>query len=383
MPSRKQTLLVSVSLLQKRHIYKCGKCYTGLKKAPAPNRIVPGSSYSDEMIIDIALNKYCDLIPIERYASIVRRQNLIDLPPTSLIELTHKLALFLEPVWQKLIKNTLISKVLRGDETPHKMLEGDVKKNWQLWGFSSEKECFFDIRDTRSGDIAYEYLKNSQCEYLMTDVFSGYRKAVKTTNKDRKEKDKSLIKNIYCNAHSRRKFIEAKNSYYDESMFFVNKYKKIYKLEKIKKALEDPVKKLRVRKMMKYYFIKMYDKIELTQNGFSSQSKMGKAMKYFINNYSELTLFTDNIDLPIDNNKQESLFRSPVVGRKTWYGTHSKVGAKTASILFSIIEACKMNDVNPREYFPDLVNDIHSGNNFYTPYEYSVNKSDNSNNSAR
>ena len=43
--------------------------------------------------------------------------------------------------------------------------------------------------------------------------------------------------------------------------------------------------------------------------------------------------------LPIDNNPQERLLRNPVIGRKTWYGTHSKLGAETAAILFSLVES--------------------------------------------
>lgn len=73
--------------------------------------------------------------------------------------------------------------------------------------------------------------------------------------------------------------------------------------------------------------------------------------------------------MPIDNNAQERVFRSHVVGRKTWYGTHSEKGAKTAAVLFSIVETCKLNQVNPREYLKNLVEDLLLGKNHYTPKE--------------
>ena len=38
------------------------------------------------MIEDVALTKYCDLIPIGRYAAMAERGGLKDLPPQSLIE---------------------------------------------------------------------------------------------------------------------------------------------------------------------------------------------------------------------------------------------------------------------------------------------------------
>ena len=58
---------------QIRHKYRC-RCHGDIQTTPSLPRIKPGSSYSDEMIIDIAASKYCDLIPIERYCSIAARQ---------------------------------------------------------------------------------------------------------------------------------------------------------------------------------------------------------------------------------------------------------------------------------------------------------------------
>jgi len=86
---------------------------------------------------------------------------------------------------------------------------------------------------------------------------------------------------------------------------------------------------------------------------YSIQSKFGKAFNYFLENYDGLTIFLDDVDVPIDNNSQERLLRNHVVGRKTWYGTHSERGAKTAAILFSLVETCKLNHVNPRCYLTD------------------------------
>lgn len=75
-------------------------------------------------------------------------------------------------------------------------------------------------------------------------------------------------------------------------------------------------------------------------------------------------------DVPIDNNSQERLMRSPVIGRKTWYGTHSKRGATTNAILFSLVESCKLNKINPREYFREIVHSAHESRGFFTPFEY-------------
>jgi transposase len=354
---------------QMRHKYGCDKCHGELKTAPAPKRIVPGSSMSDEMVVDVGLSKYCDLIPIERYSRIAGRAGFDGLPPQSLIESTHNLADFVSGAYTGLKKEILSSKVLHADETPHRMLEGAEKSGWYLWGFSNPKASYFEIRDSRSGDVASELLNKSQCEYLVSDVYSGYGKAVREANIIRKEKNLPQIFNVYCNAHSRRKFKAAKDKFLDEAQFFVDQYKEIYKLEEQVKE-KPPDQAILLRAQMIPYFEAMRDQAMANIAAYSTKSSIGRAMSYFLKNYRELTLFTQNLALPIDNNPQERLLRSPVVGRKTWYGTHSQRGALTAAILFSLVESCKLIGVNPRLYFKRLVEDLHAGKPAYTPSAY-------------
>lgn len=353
---------------QKRHKYRCGKCHGDIVTAPSPLKIKPGSSYSDEMVVDVALTKYCDLIPMERYSSIAGRAGLSKLPPQSLIECSHYLADFIKEVYHKLKTEICASIVLHADETPHRMLEGSAKLSWYLWGFSSETTAYFECHDTRSGDIASELLKNSKCEYLMSDVFSGYHKATSVTNDYRELNKLNFLINIYCNAHARRKFKDAAISFSEVAKFYINQYRKIYRLENLAKKYPDLKQKIRFR--LRKYFEKMKTKALSEMTGYSSKSSIYMAMNYFLKNYVGFTRFIDNISLPIDNNPQERLLRNPVIGRKTWYGTHSERGAETSAILFSLVESCKLNKINPRIYFKNLVQDLHLGKNPYTPKEF-------------
>ena len=360
---------------QKRHKYRCVKCHGELKTAPAPKRITHGSSYSDAMIIDVALSKYCDLIPIERYATIAARGGTPGLPPQSLIETTHRVADFVAEAYRGLKQEILESKVLHADETPHRMLEGDDKTRWYLWGFSNKEASYFECHDTRSGDVASELLTRSQCEYLVSDVYSGYGKTARVVNESRQQAGLPLMQNVYCNAHSRRYFKRAQEHFPKEAQFFIDHYQQIYRLEEQTKGKDSEVI-LQIRAQMRPHFEAMRDRSLSEIAGHSSKSKIAKAMNYYLSNYQELTLFTGMAVLPIDNNPQERLLRSHVVGRKTWYGTHSKRGALTAAILFSLVESCKLIGVNPRNYFKQLVEDLHAGKAAYTPREFKLTQSE-------
>jgi transposase len=356
-------------IVQKRVKYRC-KCHGSILTAPAPARIIEGSTYSDEMIQDVALSKYCDLIPIERYAAIAARGGLKDLPRNSLIEMTHHFADFVSQAYSLLKTEVMCSRVLCADETPHRMLEGSDKKSWYLWGFSTENLCFLECHDTRSGDIASDVLMKSKCEILLTDKYSGYGKAVRICNKTRSSLGQPLIQSAYCNAHARRYFFKS-FPHYQEAKLYLEHYHEIYQLNSASKG-KPPPDIFELRTQMKWRFEAMKEQALLDLASYPVQSKFGKALGYFLDNYLGLTLFLNDPDVSIDNNSQERLLRGHVVGRKTWYGTHSERGALTAAILFSLVETCKLNQVNPREYFKNLVEDLLAGGKTYTPKDFKL-----------
>lgn len=359
---------------EQRHKYRCESCHGDIQTAPAPPRIKSGSAYSDDMMLDVAMSKFCDLIPIGRYVKIAERSGIPDLPPQSLIETTHYLADFVKPAVELIKQDVKTKEVLNADETPHRMLEGDDNSNWFLWGFSSTTAAYFEAHDTRSGEVASSFLEDSKCKYLMSDVYSGYAKAVREANERRLKCGCDPIKNIYCNAHARRRFKEAKNRFMDEAQFFVDKYKEIYRLEELAKG-KSFEEKLTIRGEMIPHFEDMKMRALDLAPAFPEKSSIGKAIGYFLRNFKELTAFTMIASLPIDNNSQERLLRNPVIGRKTWYGTHSKRGAETTAILFTIVESCKLNRVNPREYLKCLVEGLHQGKKPFTPAEFATWKS--------
>jgi hypothetical protein len=271
--------------------------------------------------------------------------------------LTHYLADFITPVYE-LIKDEILAEdiVVHADETAHRMLEGDPKASWYLWGFSTDASCYFECHDTRSGDVASEILLGAKTQFLMSDVYSGYHKAVGVCNKARQEHGLSPLENIHCNAHARRKFKELGHN--ESGLYFIEQYKLIYKLEKESSELAADGRQA-AREELRPIFKAMLASAEEQLVQVSSKSQEAQALNYFMKNFAGLTRFLDDYRLPIDNNHQERLLRSTVVGRKTWYGTHSKRGAETAAKLFTIVESAKLNNLNPRRYLEVLVKDLH------------------------
>ena len=152
--------------------------------------------------------------------------------------------------------------------------------------------------------------------------------------------------------------------------YFIEQYKAIYKLED--QIREKPLYVIGEQlKKITPYFEDMKAKCAELKDQYPNKHLMTKAMNYFANNYEGLTLCLKDPRVPLDNNQQESRFRNPVVGRKTWLGTHSILGAKTAAVHFTIVESCKQIGANPRAYYKDVVADLLNGGNGFTPLEWS------------
>ena len=69
-------------------------------------------------------------------------------------------------------------------------------------------------------------------------------------------------------------------------------------------------------------------------------------------------MFLTDTRVPLSNNEAERTIRHAVVGRKNYYGSGSFTGADTAATLFTIIESCKKNDIDPRSYIQLALNHI-------------------------
>lgn len=339
-----------------RHKYRCNKCHGDIYTVPPLPRIREGASMSDEVAIDIAVSKYADHLPVERYAKQMERLGMKDVNRQTLIEQTHFLADYLEPVYQGIKAEVEAASVIHADETPWKMLEGEAK-SWQLWGFFTKNSCYYSAEDTRAAKVAEDFLKNCKAEFLGTDAFSGYEKATRGTE----------IKNFFCNAHARRKFTEAELSY-PEAIPVVKLYAEIYEIEREIQNLKPEDKKIHRQERLKPIFDKIKSYIESLNP--LPQSSIGKAKTYLQSHWRELTRFLEDGRLPIDNNIAERGLRGPVLGRKNFYGNHSRRGAKTTSVLYSIIESCKLNKINPQKYLKDVVQDLHVKRAPRTPAQY-------------
>jgi len=84
------------------------------------------------------------------------------------------------------------------------------------------------------------------------------------------------------------------------------------------------------------------------------KSALGQAIQYCRNQWAKLTAFLKDGRLFIDNNASERSIKAFVMGRKVWMFSNTPKGANASSVVYSIIETAKENQLNPFQYLTYL-----------------------------
>jgi hypothetical protein len=79
-------------------------------------------------------------------------------------------------------------------------------------------------------------------------------------------------------------------------------------------------------------------------------SILGKALQYLYGQWPKLVRYVDKGAWPISNNECENAIRPFVVSRKGWLFSDTVAGAKASANLYSLVETCKANAIDPYRY---------------------------------
>jgi hypothetical protein len=80
------------------------------------------------------------------------------------------------------------------------------------------------------------------------------------------------------------------------------------------------------------------------------KSPLGKAITYCLNQWNHLEAFLLDGHLEIDNNRSERSIKPFVIGRKNWIFSNTPRGARGSTIMYSVVETAKENDLSPYHY---------------------------------
>ncbi len=329
-----------VRVLHVREKARCPHC-NEFVRASAPARVVDGGQYGPGFIARVVVQKCADCVPLYRQVTAFEREGLT-VARSTLVDLFHRAASLIEPVYRHMLGRVPDSRVVYADETTLKMQR--VKKLGYVWTFATSRDVIYTYSASRSGDTATRVLGDSP-GLLVCDGYTGYNHVT------------TLDKRIRagCNSHARRKFVDVDD---EGAEHIVELFKEVFAVEREAKerdilgtAAHLGMRKARAGPAMAS--IKQW--CDDNADDHTPKSPMGKAIGYFRNQWEYLTRFLDHADIAPHNNLSESLLRTVALGRKNYlFVGHERAGQNTA-MLCSFIASCRLHRVNPQEYLADLL----------------------------
>jgi len=321
--------------------YSCNCCET-VKTASKPEMPIAKSMATSSLIAEVIIKKYEHHLPWHRQSKIFA-QDGIDIPANTICNWFLQAGEVLEPLNIALKDQLNRIGVLQADETPVKVLQ--KKSKGYMWCYHScepkNKFILFEYNNSRESQVVNDDLKNYQ-GILQTDGYSGYNAIGK----------KDGVVRLGCWAHCRRKFVEVvKISNATGKAHEVIKWiGKLYQIESLAREQGfDFAARKKLRQDQAPPILQKIHKL-ITQATPSSKSAIGKAMSYAINQWEELNKYVNYGEAEIDNNWVENQIRPFAIGKKNWMFLGNERAAKTAAFFYSILQTCRMNNIDARKY---------------------------------
>lgn len=298
---------VQVQYVVKKHKrlkYRCA-CGGCVETAPGPLKLIPGGRYSLDFAISIAIDKYCDHLPLERQA---RRMGLcgLSIDSQTLWDQTWALAGCFRDVVKRMHQHLLSQEVLLADESHWPLLgaEGRKTKNWYAWTLVGEQAILHSILDSRS-NAAAEKILTGFSGVLLVDGYIVYESQAKAL--------RFTVANDW--SHARRKFIEAEASAPEESKTFIEEIGELFGIEReiaeLTKTL-DPIAAKTLRAQIRDERSRLIvDRIgaRAMQVKALRDSPIAKAVKYLENRWDGLIRFVKDPRIPVTSNGAERALR--------------------------------------------------------------------------
>lgn len=331
--------------------YCCRQCET-IKSAKKPETAIPKCMATPGFVAEVITKKYEQHLPLYRQSKIFERLGA-NIPDNTLGHWVMRAAEALFPLRDAFKEQFQHVHLLQSDDTKVKTIKPN--KEGYLWGYHScdpgNRFVFFEYSSSRSAITPNETLKNFT-GLLQTDGYSGYNDLRK----------KSPVINFGCWDHCRRKFTDVikvadkeKKGKAAQLLLLINS---LYEIEREAKEMSVDDRKAYRQEKAKPVLNVIWEEVSKIQA--PPKSLLGVAITYTINQWPYLIAYLNHGEVPISNCWMENQVRPFAVGRKNWLFTGTPESANKAALLYSLMQSCRMNGIDPRKYLEHVLNLSHA-----------------------
>jgi transposase len=334
--------------------YACRACEGTVVQEKAEARLIESGIPTEAMVAHVLTAKYGWHLPLYRQAQMLKAQGL-DIDRSTLAYWVGTAAAEIKPVYLRLVEKVLEAPKLAVDETPVKVLDpgrGQTKTGyfWTIarddrpWGGSSAPQVVYRYAASRAGLNAKDLLANYR-GIVQCDGYAVY-----------KGLDQTRITLAFCWAHLRRKFFDIADK--GPAPIAEEALVRIAALYAIDKTIRGspPDERVAVRRERSKPVIEALKAwLQARLGEVSGKSLIAEAIRYGLSHWDGLTRFLEDGRIELDTNIVERSMRPVKLNRKNALFAGHDEGAANWAMIASLIETCKLNDVDPEAYLADVL----------------------------
>jgi transposase len=330
-------------------------CQCTVRTATKPAQPIEKSVAGASLLTQVIVAKYADHLPLHRQGKMFRRHG-IDLSDQTLCGWMGQCAGLLDPLYERLKKFVLESKVVGTDDTPVKVLDRQLPqaRKGRIWPYLGDRDhvaAVYDYTATRERAGPERFLKEYR-GHLQADAYVAYDSFFTDPAREMTE--------VGCWAHARRHFYQAQENDPSRMRTVLLLIAQLYQVEKLarQRGLRGEELRLLRKQGAGPILEKIHAYLQKIREQVLPKSEAGQAVAYTLKNWTALTRYCGDPDLEIDNNATERALRCFAVGRNNWIFFGSDRGGRTAAVLRSFITSCELAKVDPFAWFRDVLSRI-------------------------
>jgi len=339
-----------------REKFSCRSC-EAITQPPAPSHPIARGRAGPWLLAHILFGKYGLHLPLNRQSATYAREG-IDLDVSTLADWVGAAAATLMPLVVLIRAYVFAAERIHADDTTVPVWASPKCRTGRLWTYVRDDRpfggpdppaaVFFYSADRRS-----EHPEQHLAGYaglMQADAYAGFNKLYEPSRRG------GPIIEASCWAHARRKFFDLARI--NKAPIAIEAVERIDALFAIERDIngKPPPERVRVRnERSRPLVVELEAWLRARRRKLSPRNEVAKAIQYSLNRWTALTRFLDDGRLCMSNNAAERGVRPVAVGRHNWTFVGSDEGGRRAAAIYTLIETCKLNDIDPQAWLADIL----------------------------
>ena len=320
----------------------------------APVRLVEGGNLGVSVITRILTGKYVDHLPLYRLEKIWKERNGVTIPRSTMCHAINKATDILGLIYDEIQRDIFGGGYVQIDETPVKFLKkgaGAAKKGY-LW-----------VAHRPGHGTLYQWGPGRGYASLAILVPPTYKGIIQCDGYKAYEKLKEEhpgVTLMACLAHIRRNFCKSEISSPLESLWYLDKIRKLYNIEReLQTDGIDAENRARMRKEQSWeIYEKIKTRLEEPRDDLSPQHLLRKAREYALKHWKSLELMFTHGEVYLDNNRVENKIRPTAIGRKNWMFIGSEIAGDRTAMMYTLVQTCRELEIPVDKYLEDVLSQL-------------------------